>query len=302
VSSSGRFTETAMLASMQRIATNIGADASDAVLLRLANNAAFALPTAGLVIRINRSLGLRSRAYKNVMLGNWFATVDAPTIRLTDGIKQPITDGELVATIWQYVPPREPDPTITELGYVLRTFHELGSPPVPLPTWDPVGDTRARIKDSEGLADRDRDYLLSWCDRLEPRLQDYVAEQPTGLLHGDAIQANLLRGGDGRVLMCDFDGTCQGPRLVDLVPTPVNEARFNRPGSHALLAAGYGYDVTTDPAWPLLREARELKMVVGALPRLTSEPRAAAEFQLRLASIRTGDTDTQWTPFALLAR
>jgi hypothetical protein len=291
-----------MRESMFRIATNIGADASDAVLLRLANNAAFALPTAGLVIRINRSFGLRSRAYKNVMLGNWFAAVDAPTIRLTEGIQQPITDGDLVATVWQYVPPLEPHPTITELGHVLRAFHDLGSPDEALPVWDPVGDTRARIKDAEGLVDGDRDYLLGYCDRLEPRLRDYVAAQPTGLVHGDAIQANLLRRGDGRVLMCDFDGTCRGPQLVDLVPTLVNEIRFNRPSGHAQLVAGYGYDITTDAAWPLLREARELKMVVGALPRLASEPRAAAEFQRRLASIRTGDASAGWTPFAQLAR
>ncbi|MFG1995276.1 phosphotransferase [Actinoplanes sp. NPDC048988] len=287
---------------MRRMADNIGAVADDATLLRLANNAAFALPTAGLVIRINRSLGLRDRTYKNVLLGDWFALVDAPTIRLAHGMTQPIADGDLLATVWQLIEPREPQPSVTELGHVLRTFHGLGLPDEPLPLWDPLGDTRTRVKDAEGLDDGDRNYLLDWCDRLEPRLDDYIAQQPIGLVHGDAIQANLLRGTDGRVLLCDFDGTCRGPQLVDLVPTPVNEARFRRPGGHAQLVAGYGYDITTDRAWPLLRDARELKMVVGALPRLASEPHAAEEFQRRLDSIRAGDTTARWIPFAQLAR
>jgi hypothetical protein len=291
-----------MWESMRRIAVNVGAEATDAILLRLANNAAFALPTSGIVIRISRSFSLRPRAYKNVVLGKWFATVNAPTIRLAPGMHQPVVDGDLAATIWEYVPPHEPEPTIADLGQVLHTFHGLGSPTEPLPAWDPIADVRMRIRDAEGLAESDRQYLIDCCDRLEPDLKDYIAGEPSGLIHGDAIQANLLRGDDGRVLMCDFDATCQGPRLVDLVPTPVNELRFNRPGGHAQLAAGYGYDVTTDPAWPLLREARELTMVVGALPRLASEPHAAAEFHLRLASIRSGDTRVLWTPFAQLAR
>lgn len=290
-----------MWAAMRRMADNIGAVAADATLLRLANNAAFALPTAGLVIRINRSLGLRDRTYKNVVLGNWFAQVDAPTIRLGRGITQPVVDGELLATVWQLVVPHGPQPSVTDLGHVLRIFHELGVPDEPLPPWDPIGDSRTRVKDAEGLEDGDRDYLLDWCDRLEPRLVDYIAEQPIGLVHGDAIQANLLRGIDGRVLLCDFDGTCRGPQLVDLVPTPVNEARFRRPGGQTQLVAGYGYDITADRAWPLLRDARELKMVVGALPRLASEPHAGEEFQRRLTSIRTGDTTARWTPFAQLA-
>lgn len=80
----------------------------------------------------------------------------------------------------------------------------------------------------------------------------------------------------------------------------MGEARFGRAGTHAALATAYGYDVTTDPDWPLLREARELKMIAAAVPLLRSSPGVAAEFTTRLRSIAAGDADARWTPFAQL--
>ena len=77
---------------------------------------------------------------------------------------------------------------------------------------------------------------------------------------------------------------------------------FHRPGAHQALAAAYGYDVTTDPDWPLLREARELKMVAAAVPLLASSPGVAQEFHIRLDSVLRGDTRARWTPFADLRR
>jgi hypothetical protein len=58
-----------------------------------------------------------------------------------------------------------------------------------------------------------------------------------------------------------------GPSQVDLVAVAVGEASFGRTGAHEQLAAAYGYDVTTDPAWPLLREARvPAHALTGRLP------------------------------------
>ena len=94
----------------------------------------------------------------------------------------------------------------------------------------------------------------------------------------------------------------RGPWQVDLVPAPANELRFGVSGAHARLAAAYGYDITTDPAWPLLREARELKMIVGKVPMLASGPGIADEVALRLASVRHGDSNVRWTAFGDLPR
>lgn len=298
----GRFTETAMTAAMRQIADVLDAPAAHVLLLRLTNNAVFALPAAGLVIRITRSFGLHARVRKVVQLGTWFATVNAPTIRLAPGIEQPLEVDGLLASVWRYLPPIDPAPDINDLGAILHRFHALGTPPFDLPTWDPVGDARTRLDDAEALPTADRDALLSWCEDLAPRIDDLNARTPPRLVHGDAHVGNLLRTDDGHAVLCDFDPTCLGPWQVDLVAVAVGEARFHRPGAHQALAAAYGYDVTTDPDWPLLREARELKMVAAAVPLLASSPGVAQEFHIRLDSVLRGDTRARWTPFADLRR
>ncbi|MER7472738.1 aminoglycoside phosphotransferase family protein [Micromonospora sp. NPDC000018] len=295
---SGRFTVEAMTTALNHIAGHLRVSADDARLLNLTNNAVFALPAAGIVVRISRTRQLFDRATKVAALGAWFSDTDAPTIRLLPDVKQPLTVDGTAATVWIYLPPRPPAPTIEDLGHVLRRFHQLPCPPIELPVWDPVGDAQRRITDAEGLTDGHRDLLLAWCDRLAPRIDAFRGSTSAGLIHGDAHPGNLLRNANGNPVLCDFDATTLGPRQVDLVAVPVGEARFHRHGQYRRLATAYGYDVTTDPHWPLLREARELKMIVAAVPRLHSSPGVADEFALRLHTITSGDEHTRWTPFA----
>jgi hypothetical protein len=91
-------------------------------------------------------------------------------------------------------------------------------------------------------------------------------------------------------------------RREDLAAVTVGEQRFGRFGAHAALARAYGYDVTADPAWPVLREARELKMIVAAVPLLANTPGVAAEFRRRLDSIKRDDHHARWRPFAELRK
>jgi hypothetical protein len=298
----GRFTEAAMRRTAEKIASDVGL-AGNLVLLQLSNNAVFAAPDAGAVIRITRSRALGLRAAKAAALGHWFADVGAPTIRLSPlAPVQPFEVDGLTATVWVYLPPLAPKPGVTDLGLALRTFHQLGTPPFDLPAWDPAGDTRTRIADAEALDDADRHFLLDWCDRLEPQIIQLNEDQPPALVHGDAHVGNLIRENDHQVALCDFDATCVGPWQFDLVAVPIGEERFGRPGVHARLAAAYGYDVTADPAWPVLRQARELKMVAGALPRMAASSAIQQEFKVRLESIKRSDQTARWTPFAELER
>jgi hypothetical protein len=297
---SGRFTEAAMTQAMRQMASELGVDVADAQLLRLTNNAVFALPAAGLVVRIIRTHGQHERVYKVVRLAQWFADIDAPTIRLLASIDQPVRLGSLLATVWRYEPQTLPTPTVEDLGPCLRRFHALGVPTFAMPGWDPVSDARARLADAEFLEDDDRCFIEGWCDQLAPRISDLNQRTDSGLMHGDAHAGNLVRDRDGRVLLCDFDATSLGPWQFDLVPAAVGEVRFRRVGAQKRLAAAYGYDVTVDPNWPLLREVRELKMVTGALPYLCGGLGVAEEFAIRLHSIASGDENARWTPFAEL--
>ena len=297
----GRFTEAAMTAAMHKIAAHLGMSSDDAQLLRLTNNAVFALPTAGAVIRITRSHVLHDRVQKVARLADWFTTVDAPTIRPYRGYTQPVEADGLLATIWDYVPPTPQKPSVDDLGRVLRRFHTLGTPPFDMPAWDPVSDARRRLTDAEALDDADRSFLTQWCDQLAPRIAELNTRAHGSLIHGDAHVGNLIRDDAGLTMLCDFDATCIGPWQVDLAAVAVGEARFGRAGAHADLTASYGYDVTTDPDWTTLRAARELKMVAAAVPLLASGPAVAGQFQVRLQSIRNRDPHTRWTPFASLA-
>lgn len=177
-------------------------------------------------------------------------------------------------------------------------FHSLGPLPERLPAWDPVGDARSRLADAEELSDSDRQFLLDWCDRLEAPVAALQQRAGSGIIHGDAHVSNLLRNAAGRVVLCDFDATCLGPWQVDLVAVAVGEVRFGQRGAHATLAEAYGYDVTTDPDWPLLRDARELKMIAAAVPRLRSSAGVRAEFAARLHSVRENHQHARWKPFA----
>ncbi|MEU1239905.1 aminoglycoside phosphotransferase family protein [Micromonospora parva] len=290
-----------MTAAMRDIAATLNVSFHDARLLRLTNNAVFALPDAGLVIRIARTHQLRDRVTKVVQLARWFAELDAPTIRLARDVEQPIERAGLVASVWQFVPPHPHPPTVEDLGAALRTFHALGVPAFPLPLWDPIGDARRRLADADQLSKPDRDFLADWCDRLEPEVANLVGSGTRTLVHGDAHAGNLLREPSGRTVLCDFDATCVGPWQVDLAAVAVGEARFGGTGRHGSLATAYGFDVTADPSWPLLRDARELKMIAAAVPLLTTGPSVAAEFANRLRSVRLSDPTARWTPFADLA-
>ncbi|WP_275413983.1 aminoglycoside phosphotransferase family protein [Micromonospora phaseoli] len=290
-----------MTQAMRQIAARLAVPTDDARLLHLTNNAVFALPEAKLVIRIARTHRLHDRVAKVIDLARWFAATDAPTIRLAPVVQEPIVVGSLLASVWTYVPPTTPAPTVNDLGKVLREFHSLPAPPIALPEWDPIGDARRRLADAEGLSHDEHGFLSRWCDRLEPQVTALMTQTSPRLVHGDAHVGNLLREPSGRVVMCDFDATCLGPWQVDLAAVPVGEARFGGVGNHARLAAAYGFDVVTDPWWPLLHEARELKMIAAATPFLASSSVIRAEFRWRVRSAQSNDHDARWTPFADLA-
>ncbi|QOC94899.1 aminoglycoside phosphotransferase family protein [Micromonospora craniellae] len=287
---------------MRQIAARLDVPTGDARLLQLANNAVFALPDPTLVIRIARTHRLRDRVAKVVALAHWFALMNAPTIRLAPAAPEPMAVGDLLASVWTYVPPTPPGPTVDDLGQVLREFHALPVPSIEPPEWDPIGDARRRLADAEGLRQDEHDFLSTWCDRLEPQLTALRQRTASGLIHGDAHVGNLLREPSGRVVMCDFDATCLGPWQVDLAAVAANETRFGEVGYHARMVASYGVDVTTDPCWPLLRDARELKMIAAATPLLATSSAVAAEFRWRVRSVQEDDHEARWTPFADLER
>ena len=294
------FDRDTMSAVATRVCTQLGLE-DDQELLHLSNNAIIALPSNKLVVRILRSHTLTDRPFKTVRLGRWFNDIEAPTIALWDTIDQPLTiDGHLV-TIWEYLPPQDPEPDATDLGSTLREWHQLTPPADIVSQWDPITPARQRIADAPQLPTTDKQYLSDWCDHLEPHVKRIVQQNPTALIHGDAHPGNLLRDKGGQVRLCDFDSTATGPFQVDLAAIAAASTWFHTYDTHRQLATAYGYDVTTDPEWAIFKETRELTFVLGGVPHLNN-PSVAAEFRHRLTSIQSGISTVPWTPYSQLTR
>ncbi|WP_322777822.1 aminoglycoside phosphotransferase family protein [Frankia sp. Cas4] len=190
-------------------------------------------------------------------------------------------------------------PAASDLAVVLQRIHALPQPDTALPPWDPLDDVRRRLADAEGLTDADLAFLRRMADRLQAALEGVTYDLPAGIVHGDAHLGNLIRCHDGRVVMCDFDSACYGPTEWDLIPVAVGQLRFGYPPEqHAVLASEYGFDVTRWSGFEVLRALRELKLVTSVVPILASNPRVAAQFAVRLASLRYADESVRWLPYS----
>jgi aminoglycoside phosphotransferase (APT) family kinase protein len=313
----GRFTPERSRRALATICAAVGLDCSDAVPVKLTVNAVYRLPSAGVIVRIARSPALTHRVETVVTVARWLAQQEIPAVRLLPGVPAPVRADGVVGTLWVDAsrpgragrepargldgpgsPPIGRRTTATELATALRRMHAL-SPPNALPRWDPLDDVERRIDDAEGLAPADRVFLRDMTDRLRAALADVTYELPPVLLHGDAHLGNLLRAADGRAVLCDFDSSCVGPAEWDLVPVAVGRIRFRYPAEQQReLAAGYGFDVTTWPGFGVLRAVRELKLVTSVVPLLASSPAIAAQFALRMASLRYRDESVRWYPYS----
>jgi aminoglycoside phosphotransferase (APT) family kinase protein len=292
----GRFTRQKLAEVLATVCTSLGLDAHQARLLRFTNNAVYALPDDGVVVRIVASMALRHRVGKVVAVAEHFARLDVPAIRLLPDIEQPMRVGEHLVTVWRYVPPTGRRATAADLAGLLRKVHSL-PPPEGIGEWAPLDDVRARVSDAEELDPDDRRFLLRRCAEVEAALGDLDFPLARGFVHGDAHPGNVIMGPEGPVL-CDFDSSCVGPPEWDLTPLAVGRERFGDPaGRYRMLADAYGFDVTAWDGFSVLRAARELKLTTSVLPILRSHPQVRGELRRRLSDLRTGRSGTRWARY-----
>ncbi|SNQ51449.1 Phosphotransferase family protein [Frankia canadensis] len=296
-----RFTAAATRRALGEICARAGLDDADAVLVKRTVNAVYRLPRAGAIVRITGSAAMAHRVAKVVRVARWLAERDVPAVRLMPGVAAPVEAAGRVATVWVDATPlggpaTNPLPHTGDLAGLLRVLHGLGPPHPPLPPWDPLDDVRRRLSDAEALPADDHRFLEDLAERVGTALGAVRYALPPTLIHGDAHLGNLIRTADQGVLLCDFDATCLGPAEWDLVPVAVGHLRFGRdPRSHRELADQYGFDVTAWAGFPVLRAVRELKLVTSVLPVLGSSATVAAQFRVRLDSLRRGDDAARWS-------
>lgn len=287
---------------VEHIAAQTGLDATGAHRIKFTNNAVLALPASAAVIRVAGSTTIRGRIPAVIAAARLFAAHDIPAVRLWPGIDQPLQAGHHLATVWQQAPEGGPAPLPADLARILRAIHAIDqTPPPDIPPWRLPAGIRQRLHDADGVDATTLAYLSAELADLETtlaRLDGIEPLLPPGLLHGDAHLGNLIATPHGPVI-CDFDSTATGRREWDLIPAAVGTHRFGyTPDVHHGLAHAYGLDVTTWPGFATLRRLREFQLITSVLPVLGANPALRPQWQHRLNTYRTGDTQARWTPYA----
>lgn len=296
------------------ICSQAGIDPAGAALIRYTMNAVYRLDRAGVVVRMSDRPDAGRLTHRVVQVAHAFAERDLPTIRLVEGISQPVHAGLWSATVWTLLPqPPEHRFAPVDLAPPLRQLHGVADLRLPLPSWNPVGKARERLLQAAGLQGPHLQFmrhwatslgmafeeiisrLAHWCDELDGALETTEWALPSGVIHGDAHTGNLLVDQDGATVMCDFDSTVNGPREWDLVPAAHGPARFGRHADdYAAFALAYGFDVTSWSGWHTLRRVRELQLVTSVIGAVPGRPDVADQLAWRLRSIVNADDSAVW--------
>ncbi|MEU8526616.1 aminoglycoside phosphotransferase family protein [Streptomyces sp. NPDC048629] len=272
-----------------------GLPAADATLLALGENAVFA--TGGLVVKVGRDAELLDRAERELALADWLAEAEVPAVRAAEP-KPRLVDGHPV-TVWHRLPdavrPAEPK----DLAPLLRRVHELPEPQgFTLPRRDLLGGVERWLRlAGDAIDPADAAFLRERRDSFAPTAAALTPHLPPGPIHGDALPRNVYVGPDGPVLV-DLETFSSDLREHDLVVLALSRDRYGLdPAAYDAFTAAYGWDVREWEGCAVLRGARETASCAWVAQHAPANPKALAEFERRVASLRDGDPEVRWYPF-----
>ncbi|MFE9771838.1 phosphotransferase enzyme family protein [Streptomyces sp. NPDC005931] len=271
-----------------------GAAARDARLLALGENAVF---TAGdLVAKVGRDAGLLDRARRELGIARWLAEEGVPAVRAA-GPEALLVEGHPV-TVWH----RLPDPVRAaeprDLAALLRIVHALPAAPFALPPRDLLGGVERWLRlAGDAIDPADAAYLRERRDCLASAAAALTPHLTPGPVHGDALPRNVHVGPDGPVLV-DLETFSTDLREHDLVVLALSHDRYGLPDeAYASFTETYGWDVRAWEGCSVLRGARETASCAWVAQHAPTNPKARAEFERRVASLREGDETVRWYPF-----
>ncbi|MGP3984062.1 phosphotransferase enzyme family protein [Streptomyces sp. KR80] len=266
--------------------------------IRLGENALFRVGR-NTVARVARGLHMLADVAKEVAVADWLEAAGLRATRLAPHIDQPVAVDGYPVTFWQFIEESEPRPTIAELGGILRQLHALPlAEGLRLPDYDMFGRAKRRIVAAEDISDSDRRFLSERYEELIGRYAEIEFTLPTGPLHGDAHQSNLMRDAQGNVVLIDFEGMAFGPPEADLAMTATEYLiGWHTKNEYGRFVAAYGWDVMDSPAFPVLRSIHELKMTTWLMQNIRESQRVANEYAARISALRDESAPRQWQPF-----
>ncbi|MFF3991044.1 phosphotransferase [Streptomyces sp. NPDC001797] len=268
--------------------------AADAALLALGENAVFA--AGDLVVKVGRDAELLDRARRELEIAGWLAEADVPAVRAAEP-KALLVDGHPV-TVWHRLPdpvrPAEP----RDLAALLRIVHALPSPPFALPPRELLGGVERWLRlAGDAIAPADAAYLRERRDGFAAAAAALTPRLAPGPIHGDALPRNVHVGPDGPVLV-DLETFSCDLREHDLVVMALSRDRYGLPPeAYDSFTDVYGWDVREWEGCGVLRGARETASCAWVAQHAPANPKALAEFERRVASLREGDESVRWYPF-----
>jgi Ser/Thr protein kinase RdoA (MazF antagonist) len=272
-----------------------GLDVGGASLLRFGENAIYGLAQQPLVVRIARSAAKMPRVDRELCVARKLRAADIPAAKVYEKIGQPLLINGFPVTFWELLDGVGHRPQPKDLAELLGRFHKLYGFGCELPDFKPLRDVGPRVETNAPA--QDRAFLLARCRELEARYKDLEFALPKGPIHGDAHTGNLMCD-RGTVCLLDFEMVGNGPREWDLMPTAIGLERFGMPeAGYRAFVDSYGFDVREWSGYGVLRDIRELTMTTWLMQNIGESPQIAAEYRLRVASLREKDLDRAWQAF-----
>ncbi|MFF3511411.1 aminoglycoside phosphotransferase family protein [Streptomyces sp. NPDC002573] len=268
--------------------------AGEARLLALGENAVFA--AGDLVVKVGRDAELLDRARRELDTAVWLAEEGVPAVRAAEP-RPFLVDGHPV-TVWHRLPdpvrPAEP----RDLAELLRIVHALPSPSFSLPPRELLGGVERWLRlAADAIDPADAAYLRVRRDGFAAAAAALTPHLPPGPIHGDALPRNVHIGPDGPVLV-DLETFAADLREHDLVVMALSRDRYGLPAeAYGSFTRTYGWDVRAWEGCSVLRGARETASCAWVAQHAPSNPKALAEFERRVASLRDGDETVRWYPF-----
>ncbi|MEU1528931.1 phosphotransferase enzyme family protein [Streptomyces fagopyri] len=268
--------------------------AGEAGLLALGENAVFA--AGDLVVKVGRDAELLDRARRELRIAAWLADADVPAVRAAE-VEALLVDGHPV-TVWHRLaaPVRPAEPR--DLAELLRVVHALPSPPFSLPPRELLGGVERWLRlAGDAIDPGDAAFLRARRDGFASAAAALTPHLPPGPIHGDALPRNVHVGPDGPVLV-DLETFSADLREHDLVVMALSRDRYGLPAdAYDSFTRVYGWDVRAWEGCSVLRGARETASCAWVAQHAPASPKALAEFERRVASLRDGDESVRWYPF-----
>ncbi|MFE6856731.1 phosphotransferase, partial [Streptomyces sp. NPDC057674] len=134
-------------------------------------------------------------------------------------------------------------------------------------------------------------------DAFAPAAAALTPHLTPGPIHGDALPRNVHVGPEGPVLV-DLETFSSDLREHDLVVLALSRDRYGLdPAAYEVFTGAYGWDVREWEGCAVLRGARETASCAWVAQHAPTNPKALAEFERRVASLRDGDPEVRWYPF-----